>query len=311
MNENHRKWNRNGRVPTALYFTLLLTGVLISGALQAQTITPETKEGEVTPINKTSADRVSTNDAPKKDTLYPKFINPPGFYEGAILVSLSRGITISPSGSYLDHEKVYDENVRTNIAVGGYNNSSPYQPGVAFQSEYVPGDIGQVEVEYGAWENVGLGLTINQYSIDALRQDVYPGFSYFEPWYQPVPEQRQVYRGTMASGLLTFHPISRSLLDPYVALRLGIVGFTGEAHAGLTYDRFRYTNKVRGIGVGYGAAFGVNVFFGRTMGIKMEAGYNRQRLKADVFSGRTLSAFNAQVGFFINYSSLASKFSTL
>jgi len=239
---------------------------------------------------------------------YPKMINPPGFYEGVFLISMIGGKTIAPGGSYLKHEKVYDERIRDNIVSGNYQSVVPVNENRYFQAEYIPKGIGQMDLEYGSWEHFGTGISAFQYSIDTIRQDAIPGSSLDNVRYETVPVVRNLFKGNAITMLLTYHPVSRKILDPYLAFRAGFVGFSGEAHSALEYNPYRKSNKVRnGIGKVLGGGVGMNVFMGRTYGIKIEGSYYKNYLKADMFDNRILNSYHAQIGLFMNYSSVAAE----
>lgn len=242
----------------------------------------------------------------KEKEKYPQLEYPPGFYEGVVLIGFMTGKTVAPSGSFLQHEKVYDQRMRDSIATGAVQNALPAIDVGYLQAEYVPEEIGQLDIEYGAWEHIGMGLSVFQYRIRAVRQDSFRTRDSYGHMYNPVPRERTIYQGNAVTMMTTFHPISRRMLDPYLALRFGFVGFTGEANAGLEPDPYRTGNKLRnGLGSVVGGGLGVNIFLGRTMGIKAEASYNRKFLKSDVFDRRTLNSYHAQIGVFFNYNTLA------
>ena len=105
--------------------------------------------------------------------------------------------------------------------------------------------------------------------------------------------------------LATYHPLPKHFFDPYLAVRMGIVGFTGEAHSGIDSNRFAYTNKVNnGMGGIAGLAGGLNIYIGRFTGIKTEVAYHKEYLRADQFSTRTLNSYQAMIGFFLNFSNI-------
>ncbi len=230
-----------------------------------------------------------------------------GFEDGVFLVSYMRGMTIAVGGSFIQHERDYDDNLKARIATGGIQQEMvPGQPTVYYRSDYLPRDISQFDFEYAFADRFGLGFSIVQYAVDTYRQDVVPGFSYSREFIDPLPQQRNLFQGTAGMGLFTFHPLPARRFDPYVAVRGGAVGFTGEAHQNLTHDRYRYTNRIRsGIGFAMGAGVGVNVFVLRKYAaIKFEASYNKMFLKSDMFANRTLNSYHAQAGIVVNYASL-------
>ena len=246
---------------------------------------------------------------------YAKLKYPPGFYEGAFLMSFMGGSTLAPSGSFINHEKNYDEVLQYKIVNKQVNQDLPIsnsqggmQNGIYFKPTYIPGVASQFDFEYGWKEKIGLGFTIMQNSIDAKRQDVVPGISYFREVAEIVPIQRTIYRGNSMSFLSTYHPIPRNFFDPYIAGRVGVVSFTGEAHSGINHDRFAFTNQItNGIGGIVGVGAGLNIYLGRYFGIKTEIDYYREYLKADQFSTRTLNSYQAMIGIFVNLSNVQYK----
>ncbi|MDX1960702.1 MAG: cell envelope integrity protein TolA [Leptospiraceae bacterium] len=245
------------------------------------------------------------------DKYYAKLKYPPGFYEGAFLMGFTGGSTIAPSGSFIQHEKNYDEVLQRRI----YNKEisqgiidGPNGNGVFFKPTYIPGVASQFDFEYGWKERFGIGFTLMQNSIDAKRQDVIPGASYFREIAELVPRQRTIYRGNSMSFLATYHPLPRTFFDPYLAARVGIVSFTGEAHSNIVNDRFAFSNQItNGIGGLFGVGAGLNIYLGRYFGIKTEVDYYREYLRADQFSTRTLNSYQFMIGFFVNLSNVQYK----
>ncbi|EOQ88488.1 hypothetical protein LEP1GSC202_2258 [Leptospira yanagawae serovar Saopaulo str. Sao Paulo = ATCC 700523] len=246
---------------------------------------------------------------------YAKLKYPPGFYEGAFLISFMGGGTLAPSGTFISHEKNYDnvlqyKVVNKEVSQDYYNqgNIRNEQSGLYFKPTYTPGVASQFDFEYGWKEKIGLGFTVMQNSMNAKRQDVIPGISYYKEYVDPFPRERTIYRGNSMSFLATYHPIPRNFFDPYLAARAGVVSFTGEAHSGITHDRFVYSNQITsGIGGIVGVGAGLNIYLGRYFGIKAEVDYYREFLKSDQFSMRTLNSYQAMIGVFVNLSNVQYK----
>ncbi|TGL72131.1 hypothetical protein [Leptospira jelokensis] len=246
---------------------------------------------------------------------YAKLKYPPGFYEGAFLISFMGGGTLAPSGTFISHEKNYDnvlqyKVVNKEVSQDYYNqgNIRNEESGLYFKPTYTPGVASQFDFEYGWKEKIGLGFTVMQNSMKAKRQDVIPGISYYKEYVDPFPRERTIYRGNSMSFLATYHPIPRNFFDPYLAARAGVVSFTGEAHSGITHDRFVYSNQITsGIGGIVGVGAGLNIYLGRYFGIKAEVDYYREFLKSDQFSMRTLNSYQAMVGVFVNLSNVQYK----
>ncbi len=244
----------------------------------------------------------------EEEKFYAKLQHPPGFYQGAFFISFIGGSSLAPSGSFINHEREYDAILQRRI----YNREvsqgpfvSPEGRGIYFKPTYSTGPASQFDFEYAWQKKIGLGFTIMRNSISAKRQDIIPGISYSQEYADPVPKQRTVYDGRAISFLATYHLIPRNFFDPYFAARVGVLAFTGEAHANLVHDRFVYSNELsNGLGWMAGIGGGLNIYIGRYFGIKTEVDYNRQFLRADQFSNRTLNSYQAMIGVFVNLSNL-------
>jgi len=251
-------------------------------------------------------ERPSTRNTENSNSAPPR-PRPRGFSEGGLYISIIKGRTMSVSGSFIDHEKAYDAQVKNQIRSGFLQQ--PILPGgetIYFDSQYIPRDSGQMDIEYGISNYFGTGLTAFQYTIGVQRQDIVPALSYSRPVLDPLPQERNLFQGSAVMALGTFHPLPGRILDPYLTLRGGFVGFTGEAHAGVTFDRYRYSNKIQnGLGSAVGGGLGLNVHLTSTTGIKMEAAYYREFLRSDIFSTRSLNSYHVQIGIFINYTNIS------
>lgn len=277
------------------------------------------KDEKPTPVQTQSGTNQTPEEIQKNNAelekYYAKLKYPPGFYEGAFLISFMGGGTLAPSGTFISHEKNYDnvlqyKVVNKEVSQDYYNqgNIRNEQSGLYFKPTYTPGVASQFDFEYGWKEKIGLGFTVMQNSMNAKRQDVIPGISYYKEYVDPFPRERTIYRGNSMSFLATYHPIPRNFFDPYLAARAGVVSFTGEAHSGITHDRFVYSNQITsGIGGIVGVGAGLNIYLGRYFGIKAEVDYYREFLKSDQFSMRTLNSYQAMIGVFVNLSNVQYK----
>lgn len=259
------------------------------------------------PLEKEEEDSVQKKKR-EEEKYYAKLQYPPGFYQGAFFVSFIGGSSLAPSGSFINHEKLYDSILQRRI----YNREveqgpfvSPEGQGIYFRPTYSPGPASQFDFEYAWQEKIGLGFTIMRNSIQAKRQDIIPGVSYSREIADPIPRQRTVYDGRSVSFLATYHLIPRNFFDPYFVARVGIVSFTGEAHSGIIHDRFSYNNQItNGLGWIAGLGGGLNIYLGRYLGIKTEIDYYKEYLRSDQFSNRTLNSYQAMIGVFVNLSNL-------
>ncbi|XDD47501.1 hypothetical protein AB3N60_05285 [Leptospira sp. WS39.C2] len=291
---------------------ILLIGCLVI-ATNASMAEPTIKKEDKTSVNQNNqhVDEKKIDEA-EIEKYYAKLKYPPGFYQGAFLISFMGGGTLAPSGSFISHEKNYDSALQYKVVTKEVSQDYYPQgvvrnqdPGLYFKPTYTPGVASQFDFEYGWKEKIGLGFTVMQNSLNAKRQDVIPGLSYYKEYVDPFPRERTIYRGNSMSFLATYHPIPRNFFDPYLVARAGVVSFTGEAHAGLSHDKFVYSNQISsGIGSIVGVGGGLNIYLGRYFGIKAEVDYYREFLKADQFSMRTLNSYQAMIGVFVNLSNV-------
>ena len=283
--------------------------VILAHAALGLGAAPETGPAGPSPSGTAPSRQVPPNvPAGREASRYPRILQPPGFYQGVLLIGATAGKTAAPGGSFISLEKYYDQRLRESIVTGTVRSvvAEPGGPPLTYESEYLPGTFRTFDIEYGAFEHFGLGLSVFSYSIDVLRQDLFPQVGQLRNAAEPLPRRRRLYEGTAATLLATVHPFSRSILDPYVALRAGFVGYGGEAHAGVEPDAFRFSNRIRnGVGLAYGLGLGMNLHLARTFGIRVEGNYTRQVLKSDLFSSRDLSAYHATIGVFFNYSAVS------
>ncbi|TGL91040.1 hypothetical protein EHQ68_06095 [Leptospira congkakensis] len=288
---------------------IMITSLLLSANVSFAE--PILKKEDKPPVIQNNSEEAAKSSA-ELEKYYAKLKYPPGFYEGAFLVSFMGGGTLAPSGSFISHEKNYDnvlqyKVVRKEVGQEYYPQTANQGDGAGlyFKPTYTPGVASQFDFEYGWKEKIGFGFTVMQNSMKAKRQDVIPGLSYYKEIVDPVPRERTIYRGNSMSFLATYHPIPRNFFDPYLVARAGVVSFTGEAHSGITHDRFVYSNQITsGIGSILGVGAGLNIYLGRYFGIKAEVDYYREFLKADQFSMRTLNSYQAMVGVFVNLSNV-------
>jgi hypothetical protein len=250
------------------------------------------------------ANTLNNSDNLKKK--YPTIEYPQGYYQGVFLLSFMGGRSIAPSGSFIRHEKRYDRNIALLTQLGTYENpirsNLPQNQHISgyFDSKYSPGYSGQIDLEYGTFPNFGFGFTLSQFSINATRQDVIP-LSGDPLKITPIPVDSVLYRGTSAMAMGTYHPLQKSVFDPYLVLRAGVVGFTGEAHSGELSNPSQINKGIQnGLGLATGAGAGMNIHLTRQFGIKVESFYNKQFLRSDSFSTRTLNIFTAQIGVVMN-----------
>ena len=237
----------------------------------------------------------------------------PGFQKGALYFSLVGGIMLSTGGSLIEHEKVFDENQRFLLSADLFDppvtsiSGSPYQ----FEKQHKP--IGQMGLEFGANDYIGIGMTVLHFAIESSRQVIHPfinastttGELERGDFLDPFASEKTLYQGTAMLFQITLHPFNKRSVDPYIALRTGIGGFAGNAYRNLQYDRLRMDSKIKnGITRVFGAAVGLNFYLKKSFGVRVEGGYYRQMLQSNIFSFRGLTSTQIQAGLFMNISNL-------
>lgn len=285
--------------------------ILFTAFASAFSQTENIQENQVNSDSKKNSE-IQKNEE-KKNTeiqkkVYPVFRHPPGFYKGVLLLGALSGRTIAPNGSFIRHEKSYDKMMKQQIESEVYNNGISQFPGTYFEARYIPKETAQMDVEYGLSEHFGFGFSMFHYSIESRRQDVIHGSARTgQIYYEPLPMKRNLFSGTAVNLLGTFHATPRRILDPYISLRAGGLAYSGNAHRTLNYDSDRQSSEItNGIGKFFGSGMGVNFFLTPAAGIKFETNFNKSFLGSDQFSNRTLDTYNIQIGFFMNYSAVAS-----
>ena len=122
-----------------------------------------------------------------------------GFDRGRVFLSFLGGKALAPTGSLIEHEKKYDEIVRDGIQLGAYGSTSVYQPSFAIHSYYTGGGSGQIDLEYGTWSNIGMGVSLLHFTSKGNRQDVFMFPAGALPsgtsLYEPMPRDRAGRRG--------------------------------------------------------------------------------------------------------------------
>ena len=108
------------KVRLFILFFLTITASPVLAQAKAAKNTPTEKKEIIS--EKDAADLKRKEEEQKLiQKYYSKLKNPPGFYEGAFLVSFMGGTTLAPSGSYISHEKVYDQTIQNKIISGQVN----------------------------------------------------------------------------------------------------------------------------------------------------------------------------------------------
>ena len=256
---------------------------------------------------------VTEESAPEsRRKIYSTFKYKPGYYKGIMLMSFIAGGTHAASGCYIQHEKNFDKSNEFRIAAGDIQTDFMGNKAHFFQPEYIPGDSGEFDLEYGLTDHIGLGFSMIQFSIYSIRQDLYNVSTYnSNPLYQRdvidfVPQERLLYRGSIAAFLANYHFLDKSFFDPYVSVKAGVLLFKGEGHETVYNDPARYNNNINnGLGTYISAGAGLNIHFGHYWGMKTEASYSRQFLRSDMFKSRTLNVLQVQIGLFMNYTNVA------
>lgn len=232
----------------------------------------------------------------------------PGFAKGATTFAITGGATLKTEGSYIEHEKkfystqqilIQSEQIKPNFM------GVPVKD-LTFEAEIQNKPAIQFDFEYGYSSRLGLGLTIHHFAIDILRQEFrnYINFSATEgglvrqEYITPYPERATLYQGTSALFQTLFHFLPGKHADLYLAIRMGLTGFTGNAHHGLIREPNRYDSRIKnGLGGTAGMAFGINVYVNDNIGLRGELNYYRHLLQANTFRYRGLSSSHLLLGF--------------
>lgn len=234
----------------------------------------------------------------------PSGKTPVGFHSDFLALSISNGRAIAPSGSFVDHEKRYDRSLRVRTATGGIPPLLGAVTPPIFDSEIVPKESVSGDLEAGVFPYLGMGIFGNYTRINITRQDVVPlSPQVFRTIVEPVPITRTLYRGNTAGGFLSLHPFPGRRVDPYMQVRIGGGGFSGEGHAFLDYDAYRPTNRIRNGTVAlYGGALGCNIYVDRGLFFKAETNYAHQILKSNMFASRSLNLYSVNIGIGLDFS---------
>lgn len=233
----------------------------------------------------------------------------PGFGKDALMFSITGGLTASAGGSYIRHEKKYEDTQRFLLASGLMDPPVLSFLARPYHFEQSNNPTGQFSIEYGYGDHLGLGVTVLYFSIGAERQEIIPvlmvssetGLPEQIYMLEPLLTEKTLYQGTSVLFQMVFHPFPGRLLDPFAAFRLGPGGFSGNAHRDLRYDPWRYDTRLEnGNSRVIGVALGLNFYLGKSMGIIAEAAAYRQLLQSNVFSFRGLTTSHIQFGFFLN-----------
>lgn len=232
----------------------------------------------------------------------------PGFHKGAYIFSFTGGPTTRASNSFMNNERAYDENLRFQTILGTIPVFGNPPCCGTFSSLYNRQPITQFNYERALTDHLGAGFSLFYFSIRGTRQDILPGYRTIAPatgtpqnTVLPIPTEDMLFMSS--GGLLqaVFHPLHNTFLDPYIAVRGGIEGHSGNAHPGSYPDPTRYDTHIRnGVGLAAGAALGLNVYMGRYFGFKFEATGLRQFLQSEMYSARTLDSTHFQIGFFVS-----------
>lgn len=273
----------------------MITAAALSFSLYAEEPQTEQPDPAETAETKTAEEK---SESKRRETIKRIDELSYGFYRGSSSFSFAFGATLSPTGSYVKHEKKYDDALRYRIENKQVTQTIFQTPAVYFQSVYKNGGSFIFDYEYGLTDYFGIGFSAQYGDVPSERQDVFPTITANQGELVDVfPKDRTLYQGTMAGLLLSFHPLPESRLDPYIVLRAGFVGFTGYAHEQLYPDPYRFDYKVpNGLGSGFSIGAGLNFYATKFTGFKFEGSYTRQMLKSDLFSGRSLNLYHVNFG---------------
>lgn len=222
----------------------------------------------------------------------------PGYREGVRLLFFSAGPSLSnPAGSYIKHEKLYDQRLRDKINIGTISRDEYGLPAYYVGPTYEQRGLFLFEYEQAITDHFGIGFSSGYSEINSRRQDISRAYLYTG---SQILERRQL-RDIYHEGFLTFsaawHFVSNSVWDPFIKVRGGVTFYGGDAHREIDLD---YEQRVSGVSNGrgwiYGGGVGLLYHVRPEFAFSIEAIALERRLQADQFSSRSLASANLNVG---------------
>ncbi|MEQ8352138.1 MAG: hypothetical protein RH862_11680 [Leptospiraceae bacterium] len=228
---------------------------------------------------------------------------PMGFHKDRMSISLLFGAPISaPSGSFISHEKSYDNYLLYQIEGGQIATDLLGQQARYYNPSYDSGAMFISDLEAAFARNFGGGVSFLFSSVSTRRQDVLPWKDSSDRYIMNYPEDRVLYSEGALLGFLSYHPISESRFDPYIKLRAGITFVHGYSHQYTIPDPYTFETDINnGRGSIYGASLGVNVYLNQYSALTLEFTSIGRSISADQFSNRTLNNDYLSVGITLGF----------
>lgn len=240
--------------------------------------------------------------------------HPYGFYKGIFLLSGTAGTSFHTGGSLISREKEIQKNLRTETTSGQTplkllgQDTSPLL-GLPNSQFSVPSSY-RLFFEYGVTDKVGVGFATSSFSMDVTNNREYLDLSRLSPSYpnptyvEAMPNTAKFYKDVMYSLAVSFHPFSRSRIDPFVNLEGGIIQYTTSSrniHPSAAFE----PNTFTGTGYGLRAGAGVNFFLTPEFGLQLEISGQKKWLKSDIIGNTNLESVQIQMGFLFNFENIA------
>lgn len=240
---------------------------------------------------------------------------PTGFYDGIILLSGHGGSSLQASGNLITHDREVSQSEQKDVTEGRRPilalSSGPLSTAFLVDPDYSRGNQSFADLEYGVTSHIGLGISSGSGSVTVRRQEMLPQIKSLAapsgpvPYMEAVPMQRKYYSENGLFALVSFHPLSETLMDPYVIVRAGGV-VTETAYRGSDdYFSLFLQPNTRGSGWMANAGLGLNIFMTREFGFKVEASGIHRYLHADAYSKKTLDTAMVTAGFIFNWDAMS------
>jgi len=224
--------------------------------------------------------------------------------EPDLFIYFTAGPNLSaPNGSFIRHEKLFDETQNLMIMSGQLKNGAPFEnmPTIPKSAQYEAGGLFMMGFEQKLSKYLGLGSSLSVTNVWAKRLNLFrdprDGNVYVFPYIRIKDDF------VMALSALTadvyFHFFEFNKFKPFMSFRTGPVFASGNAHHGFTLAVDREDESIHnGRGIVYGSSLGSNIFFTPNFGLRPEIFYLRYDFQADEFSNRSYYNVFLNIGFF-------------
>ncbi len=261
-------------------------------------------QAEPAPARDTSSGNSNAGEPGNADTVLPaKPPANPGFHSDRVSISLLFGAPISaPTGSFISHEKSYDNYLLYQIQTNEITTDLLGQQARFYNPVYESGAMFIWDLEAALSDHFGAGATLLFSSVSSRRQDVLPWRDSSNRYIMNYPDERVLYSEGALLGFVSYHPFSSSRFDPYVKLRAGITFAHGYSHQYTIPDPYIFESDLNnGRGSIYGASLGLNVYLNAYSAMTLEFSSIGRSISADQFSNRTLNNDYLSIGFTLGY----------